>query len=148
MKRPTWDIPDEPIFTTCELKIPLQAFLSTRSIKSKRKRNEVRKQLRRHSECTKTYEIIDNDKLFLRKGDIFKFEETPCVGKLPLYAIGQFGVILERYRIFKQKSIGSFNDYGAVVMMLSGKRKGHIAKFSSSKMAKCDSLINGDLEEL
>lgn len=71
------------------------------------------------------YQIVDNNKLKLRKGDIIRIPNTDS---FPKYARGEFAVILERYRYTKHKYL-IYHDYGCVVMFVSGERKGHIRRF-------------------
>jgi len=122
MKRPTWDIPiDKEIEFSSSF--PNNRFISRRPV-----------------QCAKKYEIVDSDKMTLRKGDIIIFRgDVP--GKYPRYAIGEYGVILERYRITKYKGLGEYKDYGVVVMMISGKKKGHIFKMSSMKIGNSEKLL-------
>jgi len=89
-------------------------------------------------EYTKTYEIVDSEKMTLRKGDVFQFR-TSIPNKFPNYAVGEFAVILERYKITKFKN-HTYNDYGSVVMMLTGKKKGHIFKVQSAKISVSERL--------
>ena len=83
-----------------------------------------------------TFQIVDSDRLRLRKGDIVQFSNLRVFRK---DIKGQFGVILERYRIIKQKMNGTFKDYYAVVLIISGKLKGnlqHIGCYNLSKLIK------------
>ena len=137
MKRPTWDIPLGKHSIVWYDKGP-QRY---RGFRNKPSKKVIKRKI------TVKYSIVDNKRLKLRKGDIIRFEKDPCHGKIPLYAIGQFAVILERYKIRKEKHFGIFNDYGAVIMMLTGKKKGYISKFSSSKMSSSNKLIDNDMED-
>ena len=126
MKRPTWEIPlGKHIELYCLA--PRYRFAKDKSNRGKKVK------------CTKTYEIVDSDRMGLRKGDIIKFDTYYC--HAPKYAKGHMAVILERYRITKQKPIGVFRDYGAVLMMLGGKKKGRIFKKSSVFMGKSNKMI-------
>ncbi len=83
-----------------------------------------------HIDCTYTFKKLkDNDRLGKRVGDIIRFDYR--FGKLK----GYFGVILERYKILKEKPIGTFNDYGAVVLISNGKRKGEVYNVSPQRLA-------------
>jgi len=109
MKRPIWDIPNEPIYT-----------------KSKRFGwNDS------ECDCKKTYEIIDSDKLELRKGDVIRLPKDTRYRRYAKDSHGEYAVVLERYRITKEKPHGKFYDYGCVLMMITGKNKGNIFKASS-----------------
>lgn len=118
MERPTWEIPIGKVITE---------LLTCRRSKTK------------SGICKKTYEIVDNDRMTLRKGDIIKFSSY-ISRKYPLYAYGEFGVVLERYRIKKEKPTGTFYDYCTVIMMLTGVKKGHITKMGSMKLGTSDKL--------
>ena len=131
MERPTWEIPKDPQKGIYQSGRMLQRIRFKRFKKNNREDKVLY--------YKKIYEIVDSKELSLRKGDIFRFEDNPVRDKLPSYAIGQFAVILERYRVIKYKEMCTFYDYYAVIMMLSGIKKGHIRKISSDK-------INGGTE--
>jgi hypothetical protein len=78
-----------------------------------------------------TFERIDSDKLRLRRGDIIKFSNFSFGKKVR----GQFGVILERYRIIKNKLNGTFKDYYAVVLITSGELKGQLQHVGCHKLS-------------
>jgi len=69
-----------------------------------------------------TYQKVDSDRLRLRRGDIIRFDSCTFRKKIR----GKYGVILERYRIIKEKLNGTFKDYYAVVLITSGELKGHL----------------------
>jgi len=83
-----------------------------------------------------TYEIVNSDRLRLTKGDIIRFNNQWLFKK---DIRGEFGVILERYRIIKQKLNGTFKDYYAVVLITTGKLKGqlqHVGRCNLSSLSK------------
>lgn len=51
--------------------------------------------------------------------------------RVPLYAANQYGIVIGRYCIRKDKGT-IYRDYGTVIIMLTGSRKGHIRKYYSS----------------
>ena len=67
---------------------------------------------------------------FMKREDYLDYLERTYrrVQNIPLYARGEFGIVLTRYRWRKYK-YKVYNDYGTIVMMLSGKKKGHVRKF-------------------
>lgn len=109
-------------------------------------------------EYTRTFQQLpDSKSLFLRKGDIVKFENgrNPyfCTQwqdwflsekdyikylksipkqnrnkKVPLYAVNQYAIVIGRYRIVKKK-YKIYYDYGTVIMMLTGEKIGHIRRY-------------------
>ena len=106
----------------------------------------------RRGKIKKTVQYIrDNERLKLRKGDIIKFNsgiiDSPLNDwrdwflkpadkkelynydkRIPKYARNQFAIVMARYKITKYK-YREFSDYGLVLMMLTGKKVGHIRKF-------------------
>lgn len=81
-----------------------------------------------------TFQRIDSDKLRLKRGDMIKF--SPAIhGGFGKYVRGEFGVILERYRIVKRKLNGTFKDYYAVVLITSGKLKGQLQHVGCHKLS-------------
>ena len=91
-------------------------------------------------ECIKTYEILHSTDLALSKGDIIRIPKD-CKANISKHSYGEFAVVLERYRITKEKPSGNFHDYGSVLMMLTGKNKGHIFKIASPAISsKCKYL--------
>ncbi len=111
MKRPKWEIPEGKIETTCET----------------HKFGYGRRQ-----KCIKKYEIIDNDKLKLRRGDIIRIPKDRY--ELSRHYREQFAVVLDRFKITKNKPHGTFIDYGVVLMMISGDKKGNIFKAGSMRI--------------
>jgi hypothetical protein len=61
----------------------------------------------------------------------FNFLKRNCRknGVVPMYAHHQYAIILNRYRWTKQKYDKVFRDYGSIIMMLSGRRAGHIRRY-------------------
>jgi hypothetical protein len=84
-----------------------------------------------------TFERVDSDNLSLRRGDIIKFSEFKWGKEVK----GQFGVILERYRIIKEKLNGTFKDYYAVVLITSGKLKGKLQHIDRTKLSSLSKQI-------
>jgi hypothetical protein len=85
-----------------------------------------------------TYQRVDSDKLRLRRGDIIKFSSDQWCG-FRQEVRGEFGVILERYRVIKNKVNGIFKDYYAVILITSGEAKGqlqHVGCHDLSKLSK------------
>lgn len=103
--------------------------------------------------CTKMY-LKDSEFFNFRKGDIVKFENCRIKPRyeswqkwfmtkddyiktwkkkpnVPYYSSKQLAVIIARYKLIKQKSVFNriFKDYGCVVMMLTGEKKGHIRHY-------------------
>lgn len=79
----------------------------------------------------KEYQVVkDSQRLNLRKGDVVQVSKW-CRSK---YARNQFGVIVGRYRWVKWKGGEPYRDYGAVVLFITGKRKGKEKKFYTSEM--------------
>lgn len=50
---------------------------------------------------------------------------------VPLYARGEFGIVLTRYRWVKEKNFATYRDYGSLIMMLTGSKKGHVRRYYS-----------------
>lgn len=96
--------------------------------------------------------LDDNPRQFWRKGDIVKFDDgiiypwgetwekwfmikedwlktLPRHGRTPKYASEEYAVITGRYRVIKYKFGYEFKDYGIIIMMLTGPKKGHIRKY-------------------
>lgn len=95
--------------------------------------------------------VPDSKRLYLRKGDIVKFDfcrmkpwqthwkdwfmtkedfrqswrKNP---NIPFYASEQFAIIAGNYRIVKFK-YATFSDYGRILMMLTGDKKGYIRNY-------------------
>ncbi len=103
------------------------------------------------------YETVpDSKRLGARKGDIIKFGsgfyERPFGDwkdwfltsradrkifwnrrkSIPLYSIHQFAVVANHYRWIKYKS-KTFMDYGAIIMMVTGKKPCHFRKYYIDK---------------
>jgi len=97
--------------------------------------------------------LDDSSKQYWRKGDIVKFNNgrmpqtpsdiswkdwfmtekdwlntLPWHGQTPRYAAEQYAVIAGRYRVIKNKHI-TYIDYGVVIMMLTGPKKGHVRRY-------------------
>lgn len=70
-------------------------------------------------------EVKDNPRLLIRKGDVVRIPNTD---NFPKYARGEYAVVLSRYRYIKHKFM-KFIDYGAVVMFITGERKGYSRRF-------------------
>jgi len=84
-----------------------------------------------------TYERVDTDRLRLRRGDMIKF----CSSTFRKDIRGKYGVILERYRIIKEKLNGTFKDYYAVVLITSGKLKGQLQHVGCHKLSSLSKQI-------
>ena len=84
-----------------------------------------------------TYEIVDSDRLRLRRGDIIKFNSSTFRKDIK----GKYGVILERYRIIKEKINGTYKDYYAVVLITSGKLKGQLQHVCCHKLSSLSKQI-------
>lgn len=84
------------------------------------------------------YELVeDNVRLSLRKGDLIKFATGYTVFRKDVR--GQFGVILERYKIIKIKERATYVDYYAIVLIITGKSKGelyNVCPFNLSRLYK------------
>ena len=109
------------------------------------------------NEYHRTVEYLDdNPRQYWRKGDIIRFDDgkkhpwkkdwknwfmkkkdyinsLPWHGLTPRYAANQYAIIAGRYRVVKDKYGYFFSDYGAVIMMLTGEKKGHMRKYWQSK---------------
>ena len=82
-----------------------------------------------------TYQIVNSDRLKTKRGDIIQFD--CCTFKKAVR--DEYGVVLERYRIIKQKENGLFKDYYAIVLVTSGKLKGtlyHVSPYRLSGLKK------------
>jgi len=108
-----------------------------------------------------TFEIVeDSDRCFWKSGDVIQFDigyrrmygaqdwrswfmpwdeylqyldsNYPRSYNMPLYARTELGIILSRYRWVKEKDFGTYRDYGSIIMMLTGSRKGHVRRYYSS----------------
>lgn len=75
------------------------------------------------------YEVIDNPRLTLRKGDIVQIPDSP---RFPEYSRNQFAVVINRLRQIRSLRIKRFYNYKTEVMMLTGSRKGHIRSYGPS----------------
>jgi len=106
----------------------------------------------RHSIFQRTFEaVLDSKKLSSRKGDIIKFNSGYHKNnfydwrewfvnqedkkkfyrrnkKIPFYAMNEYGIVINRYRVVKYK-YRTFADYGVIIMMLTGSKPGHIRKY-------------------
>ena len=51
----------------------------------------------------------------------------------PVYARNQCGIVAGRFQIIKYKKYATFRDYGCIVMMLTGKKAGHIRTYFLKK---------------
>lgn len=114
---------------------------------------------RKRQIINRTYEtMLDNKRLKYRKGDIIKFEsgyyEYDCGdwrdwfltqkdrvksfrrnSAIPKYAMSEYGVVVNRYKVTKMKN-PTFTDYGTIVMMLTGSHPGRLRKFYMSSPYK------------
>lgn len=108
-----------------------------------------------------TYEMVkDSNRCFWKSGDILQFDigyrrsfrvaewrswfmpwedylqylndNLPRNKNVPLYARTELGIVLSRYRWVKEKDFGTYRDYGSIVMMLTGRRKGHVRRYYSN----------------
>ena len=68
---------------------------------------------------------------FMEKDKYLQFLKENCARRtqVPMYAAHQFGIILNRYKWVKHKMLKKYSDYGSIVVMLTGKRAGHIRKY-------------------
>ena len=68
---------------------------------------------------------------FLEKEKYFEFLKEACPRRtqVPFYAAHEYAIILNRYKWTKKKDYKTFNDYGSIIIMLTGKRVGHIRKY-------------------
>ena len=76
-----------------------------------------------YGQCTTFVESRNNKKLKYVRGDIVRLDDA---GRLPKYARKQFAVVIDRFKVTKKKPIGTFNDYGAVILIISGPKKGKV----------------------
>ena len=62
--------------------------------------------------------------------EYFQFLKNNCARSqtIPLYAHNEYAIILNRYRWVKEK-YKTFRDYGTIIMMLTGRRAGHIRRY-------------------
>jgi hypothetical protein len=85
-----------------------------------------------------TYELVsDSPRLNHRVGDVIRFTLNNSVFREDIR--GEYGVILIRYKIIKEKIFDTFIDYYAIVLIISGKSKGklyNVCPFNLSKMYK------------
>ncbi len=75
------------------------------------------------------YEVIDNPRLALRKGDIVQIPDSK---PFPKYSRKQFAVVINRLRQIRSLRYKRFYNYKTEVMMLTGSRKGHIRAYGPS----------------
>lgn len=74
---------------------------------------------------------------FLSEQDYNKFLKSEEGRKIrnivvPIYAAKQYAIIIGKYRVIKQKYYHKcfhFYDYGSIVLMLTGSRKGHVRRY-------------------
>lgn len=68
---------------------------------------------------------------FLPPDEYFEFlkQNCPLNGVVPMYAHYEYAIILNRYKWTKYKSDKIYRDYGSIIMMLSGRRAGHIRRY-------------------
>jgi len=91
----------------------------------------------------KQFESVYNSKKIIKNriGDIIKFDVTKeyfdkVIRKyvrgtnfqVPAYSRGEYAVIISIYRWLKYKYL-KFNDYGRIIQMLTGSKKGHIRRY-------------------
>ena len=101
-----------------------------------------------HSGIWKKETVEDSPILAKRKGDIIKFPNGSLPGDyrdwflmkkdivkhlvppygIPKYAMNQYAIIVNRYRVTKIK-YRIFRDYGVTIMMLTGEKIGRIRKY-------------------
>lgn len=85
-----------------------------------------------------TYKIIkDNPRLSIRRGDLIHFSKDSQAFRENLR--GESGVILDRYKIIKEKTTGTYVDFYAIVMITSGESKGelyNVCPFNLSRLFK------------
>ena len=79
-----------------------------------------------------TYHIVDSDRLRIRKGDIVRIADSYIYRK---NVRGEFGVVLDRYRIVKQKVNGTFKDYYAIVLISTGEDKGQLLSVGPHRLS-------------
>lgn len=104
--------------------------------------------------CSK--EVINDINVFWNRGDIIQFGSSykeKCTEdwtdwfltndedkqkflkrnyRIPLYAHNQYGIILCRYKIKKDKGFYKYNDYGSYIMILTGSKLGKVRKYFGS----------------
>jgi len=68
---------------------------------------------------------------FMNEDEYFDFLRRNCklTGILPMYAHHEYAIVLNRYKWTKYKSFKTYRDYGVIIMMLSGRRAGHIRRY-------------------
>jgi hypothetical protein len=85
-----------------------------------------------------TYELVsDSSRLTYRVGDIIRFSMSSFIFRKDIR--GQYGTILIRYKIIKEKRYKTFIDYYAIVLINSGESKGklyNVCPFNLCKMHK------------
>lgn len=102
--------------------------------------------------CKRVYETIDNKRLTRRKGDILKFdsgyyewnfddwrdwfltrakkkEHWYRDPKIPEYAMSEYALVANRYKVTKTKGRVEFRDYGTAMILLSGPKKTMIRRY-------------------
>jgi len=73
---------------------------------------------------TKYYELLDvSDGMKKRPGDVVRFNNKNVSPSI----FGEYGVILDRYRIIKDKGT-VFKDYYSIIMIITGRKKGTVLK--------------------
>lgn len=93
---------------------------------------------------TVEYQFVEtNKRLKLQRGDIVSFDQSDY---LPKYAQGQFGVVIDRYRLVKDKYI-TFRDYCCVLMVITGSEKGRVFKFPGSKAGVINKYIQNEEDD-
>lgn len=93
---------------------------------------------------TVKYQFVEtNKRLKLQRGDIVLFDQS---NYLPKYAQGQFGVVIDRYRLVKDKYV-TFKDYYCVLMVITGSQKGRVFKFAIAKAGVINKHIQKKKEE-
>jgi len=70
-------------------------------------------------------------KWFMGPDEYWRFLNNTCRknGTVPVYAHHQYAIIINRYKWTKYKSSTIYRDYGSIIMMLTGKRQGHIRRY-------------------
>lgn len=70
---------------------------------------------------------------FMEKDDylnsIHNHPQSHFHGKVPMYARLEFAMILSRYKWIKVKRERIYQDYGSIILMLTGSKAGHIRKY-------------------
>jgi hypothetical protein len=88
-----------------------------------------------------SFQRVDGNQLRLRRGDMIRFSSGDWTGGFRKDIRGEYGVILERYRIIKRKINGTFKDYYAVVLITSGKLKGQLQHVGCHKLSSLSKHI-------